>query len=95
MFLGINLKKYKETQDGFKNTVGLVSLTAAIIIVFSILNIFTFGERDKAAETDTSREINTKVLSSLPKGRLNFLKAVKGINYQSVNMKQSAKIQKL
>ena len=89
MFLGINLKKYKETQDGFKNTVGLVSLTAAIIIVFSILNIFTFGERDKAKDSDKSGEINTKVLSSLPKGRLNFFESSEGhklsaIEYEAV-----------
>ena len=67
MFLGINLKKYKETPEGFRNIIGLVGLTAAIIFIFGILNIFTFGERDKAAESDKSRKINTKVLSSLPK----------------------------
>ena len=72
MFLGINLKKYKEIPEGFKNIIGLVVLTVTIIFIFSILNIFTFGERDKAAESDKSQEINTKVLSSLPKGRLNF-----------------------
>ena len=78
MILGINLKKYKQTPKVFKNIIGLVVLTATIIIIFSILNIFTFGERDKAAETDTSREINTKVLSSLPKGRLNFFESSEG-----------------
>ena len=72
MFLEINLKKYKETPEGVQNIIGLVGLTATIIFIFSILNLFTFGERDKAAESDKSREINTKVLSKLPKGRLNF-----------------------
>ena len=78
MSLEFDISKNKLTQEGYKNIAGLVSLTAAIIIVFSILNIFTFGERDKAAETDTSREINTKVLSSLPKGRLNFFESSDG-----------------
>ena len=78
MFLGINLKKYKETPEGFQNIIGLVGLTATIIFIFSILNIFTFGERDKVAESDKSQEINTKVLSSLPKGRLNFFESSEG-----------------
>ena len=78
MFLGISLKKYKETPEGFKNIIGLVVLTVTIIFIFSILNIFTFGERDKAAESDKSREINTKVLSKLPKGRLNFFEGSDG-----------------
>ena len=84
MFLGINLKKYKETPEGFQNIIGLVGLTATIIFIFSILDIFTFGERDKALETDKvaesnkSVEINTKVISSLPKGRLNFFESNDG-----------------
>ena len=32
MLLEINLKKYKETPEGFKKIVGLVGLIAAIII---------------------------------------------------------------
>ena len=63
MFLEINLKKYKETPEGFQNIIVLVGLTATIIFIFSILDIFTFGERDKAAESDKSRKINTKFLS--------------------------------
>ena len=78
MFLEINLKKYKETPEGFQNIIGLVGLTVTIIFIFSILDIFTFGERDKAAESDKSRKINTKVLSSLPKGRLNFFESSDG-----------------
>ena len=61
MFLGINLKKYKETPEGFQNIIGLVGLTATIIFIFSILNIFTFGERDKALETDKVAESNKSV----------------------------------
>ena len=78
MFLEINLKKYKETPEGFQNIIGLVGLTATIIFIFSILNIFTFGEREKTAESDKSREINTKFLSSLPKGKLNIYESSDG-----------------
>ena len=95
MFLGINLKKYKETPEGFQNIIGLVGLTVTIIFIFSILNIFTFGERDKAAKIDESREINTKVLSSLPKGRLNFFESSEGHKLSASDMKQYAKIRKL
>ena len=78
MSLEFDITKNKLTQEGYKNIAGLVSLTAAIIFVFSILNIFTFGERDKAKDSDKSGEINTKVLSSLPKGRLNFFESSEG-----------------
>ena len=80
----INLKKDKETTEDLQNILGLVGLTVTIIFIFSILNIFTFGERDKDAESDKaamgdkSGEINTKVLSKLPKGRLNFFESSEG-----------------
>ena len=63
MSLEFDISKNKVTKEGYKNIAGLVSLTAAIIFVFGLLNIFTFGERDKAAESDKSGEINTKVIS--------------------------------
>ncbi len=78
MSLEFDITKNKLTQEGYKNIAGLVSLTAAIIFLFSILNFFTFGERDKATESDKSGEINTKVISSLPKGRLNFFESTDG-----------------
>ena len=78
MSLEFDITKNKVTQEGYKNIAGLVSLTAAIIFLFSILNFFTFGERDKATESDKSGEINTKVISSLPKGRLNFFESSDG-----------------
>ena len=78
MSLEFDITKNKVTQEGYKNIAGLVSLTAAIIFVFGLLNIFTFGERDKTAESDKSGEINTKVISSLPKGRLNFFESTDG-----------------
>jgi len=83
MLLEINLKKYKETPEGFKKIVGLVGLTAAIIITFIILDIF-FGESektvvsDKTVESDKTAEIDKTLISSLPKGRLNFFESSDG-----------------
>ena len=58
MSLEFDITKNKLTQEGYKNIAGLVSLTAAIIFLFSILNFFTFGERDKATESDKSGELS-------------------------------------
>jgi len=83
MLLEINSKKYKETPEGFKKIVGLVGLTAAIIITFIILDIF-FGGRektvvsDKTVESDKTKEIDKTLISSLPKGRLNFFESSDG-----------------
>jgi len=86
MLLEINLKKYKETPEGFKKIVGLVGLTAAIIITFIILNIF-FGESDKSAKIDKivkidkidkTTESDKTLISSLPKGRLNLFESSDG-----------------
>ena len=79
MLLENNLKKYKETPEGFKKIVGLVGLTATIIFTFIILNIF-FGEikeSDKTAESVNTPEID-KVITSLPRGRLNFYESSEG-----------------
>jgi len=79
MLLEINLKKYKETPEGFKKIVGLVGLTAAIIFTFIILNIFflEIKESDKTTESVKTVEIN-KVITSLPRGRLNFYESREG-----------------
>jgi len=83
MLLENNSKKYKETPEGFKKIVGLVGLTAAIIITFIILNIF-FGESDKTVvsdkivESDKTTESDKTLISSLPKGRLNFFESSDG-----------------
>ena len=83
MLLEINLKKYKETPEGFKKIVGLVGLTATIIFTFFILNIF-FGGRDKTAESDKivesdkTGESDKTVVSSLSKGKLNFYESSDG-----------------
>ena len=83
MLLEINSKKYKETPEGFKKIVGLVGLTAAIIITFIILDIFFGGSEktvvsDKTVESDKTKEIDKTLISSLPKGRLNFFESSDG-----------------
>ena len=83
MLLEINSKKYKETPEGFKKIVGLVGLTAAIIITFIILDIFFGGSEktvvsDKTVESDKTTESDKTLISSLPKGRLNFFESSDG-----------------
>ena len=79
MLLENNLKKYKEAPEAIKQMVGLVGLTTLIIFTFIILNIF-FGEvkeSDKAAESVKTAEID-KVITLLPRGRLNFYESSEG-----------------
>jgi hypothetical protein len=79
MLLENNLKKYKEAPEAIKQMVGLVSLTMLIIFTFIFLNIF-FGEvkvSDKTAGSDKTAEID-KVITSLPRGRLNFYESSEG-----------------
>ena len=83
MLVEINSKKYKETPEGFKKIVGLVGLTAAIIITFFILDIFFGGSdktvvSDKTVERDKTAESNKTLISSLPKGRLNIFESSDG-----------------
>ena len=83
MLLEINSKKYKETPEGFKKIVGLVGLTAAIIFTFIILDIFFGGSEktvvsDKTVESDKTTESYKTLISSLPKGRLNFFESSDG-----------------
>ena len=83
MLLENNLKKYKEAPESIKQIVGLAGLTATIIFTFIILNIF-FGGRDKTAESDKivesdkTGESDKTVVSSLPKGKLNFYESSDG-----------------
>jgi len=74
-----NLKKYKEAPEGIKQIVGLAGLTATIIFTFIILNIFfeEIKESDKTAEIVKTVEID-KVITSLPRGRLNFYESSEG-----------------
>jgi len=79
MLLENNLKKYKEAPEAIKQMVGLVGLTTLIIFTFIFLNIF-FGEikeSDKTAESVKTAEID-KVITSLPRGRLNFYESSEG-----------------
>ena len=85
MLLENNLKKYKDAPEGIKQIVGLVGLTTLIIFTFIILNIF-FGESkesDKTTESvKTTDSVKTaeidKVITSLPRGRLNFYESSEG-----------------
>jgi len=79
MLLENNLKKYKEAPEAIKQMVGLVGLTATIIFTFIILNIFflEIKESDKTAESVNTVEID-KVITSLPRGRLNFYESSEG-----------------
>ena len=80
MLLENNLKKYKEAPESIKQIVGLVGLTAIIIFTFIILNIF-FGEikeRVKIVENSKATEIDNAVITSLPRGRLNFYESSEG-----------------
>jgi len=79
MLLENSLKKYKELPEAIKQIVGLVGLTATIIFTFIILNIF-FGEikeSDKTVEIVKTAEID-KVITLLPRGRLNFYESSEG-----------------
>ena len=76
MLLENNLKKYKEAPEAIKQIVGLVGLTATIIFTFMILNIF-IDVSDKVVENVKTEEIN-EVITSLPRGSLNFYESSEG-----------------
>ena len=76
MLLENNLKKYKEAPESIKQIVGLVGLTATIIFTFMILNIFIVVS-DKVVENVKTEEIN-EVITSLPRGSLNFYESSEG-----------------
>ena len=79
MLLKNNLKKYKEAPEAIKKIVGLVGLTTLIIFTFMFLNIFIveIKESKKTAESVNTAEID-KVITSLPRGRLNFYESSEG-----------------
>jgi len=76
MLLENNLKKYKELPEAIKKIVGLVGLTATIIFTFMIMNSF-IDESEKVEENVKTEEIN-EVITSLPRGRLNFYESTEG-----------------
>ena len=81
MLLENTLKKYKETPEGIKQIVGLAGLTATIIFIFMILNIF-IDENDKTIQNVKTENVKTekinKIITLLPRGRLNFYKSTEG-----------------
>jgi len=79
MLLENNLKKYKEAPEAIKQMVGLVGLTTLIIFTFIILNIFFLETKDsdKTVESVNTAEID-KVITLLPRGRLNFYESSEG-----------------
>jgi len=79
MLLENNLKKYKEAPEAIKQMVGLVGLTILISFTFIFLNIFfvEIKESDKTAESVKTAEID-KVITLLPRGRLNFYESSEG-----------------
>jgi len=79
MLLENNLKKYKEAPEDIKQMDVLVGLTTLIIFTFIILNIL-FQETknsDNTAESVNTAEID-KVITLLPRGRLNFYESSEG-----------------
>ena len=76
MLLENSLKKYKEIPEAIKEILGLVGLTVTIIFTFMIMNTF-IDESEKIEENVKSEEVN-KVVSSLPRGRLNFYESSEG-----------------
>ena len=81
MSLDNNLKKYKQTPEGFRKLVGLAGLLAIIIFTFIILNNIFIKETDMTAETketDKTEESADTIISSLPSGRLNFYESTDG-----------------
>ena len=79
MLLENNLKKYKETPEGFRKLVGLVVLLAIIIFTFIILNNIFVKESEQTAETDKIVESADTIVSSLPSGRLNYYESSDGL----------------
>jgi hypothetical protein len=79
MLLENNLKKYKETPEGFRKLVGLAGLLAIIIFTFIILNNIFIKEIDMTAETDEIEESADTIISSLPRGRLNYYESSDGL----------------
>ena len=79
MLLENNLKKYKETPEGFRKLLSLVGLLAIIIFTFIILNNIFIKESEQIAETDKIVESADTIISSLPRGRLNYYESSDGL----------------
>jgi len=81
MLVENNVKKYKGAPEAIKQMIGLVGLTTLIIFTFIFLNIF-FLEIKESEKTATAESVNIaeidKVITSLPRGRLNFYESGEG-----------------
>jgi len=77
MLLANSLKKYKETPESFKKMLGLVGLTTVIFFTFIILNIF-FLDTKNIVDNNKASESEKKIISALPKGKLNYYKGGDG-----------------
>ena len=73
-----NLKKYKELPEGSKKILGLIGLTATIILTFIIFNNF-IEEGEMIVESDKVAESYEIIVSSLPSGRLNYYESSDGL----------------
>ena len=79
MLLENNLKKYKEAPEAIKKMIGLAGLTATIIFIFIILNIFFLEIKESGKTTESVKTVEIdKVITLLPRGRLNFYESGEG-----------------
>ena len=66
-------QKHNQKSDAIRQISGLVFLTVAIIFIFNVIDLF-FGLDENLAKKNAVVEENEKMISTLPKGRLNFFK---------------------
>ena len=88
MLLDNGIKTFKETFKSYKEMLGLLSLTGTIIITFIVLNVL-FGVNENTQKNNKTGKIDKTIISTLPKGRLNFFKSSDGhqlsqIEYEAV-----------
>ena len=71
------VQKQNQKSDALKQISGLVVLTVAIIFIFNVIDLF-FGLDENLAIKNAVVEENEKMISILPKGRLNFFESQEG-----------------
>ena len=71
------VQKHNQKSDALKQISGLVVLTVAIIFIFNVIELF-FGLDENLAKKNSVVEENEKMISTLPKGRLNFFESQEG-----------------
>ncbi|MEC8185377.1 MAG: hypothetical protein VW809_01150 [Deltaproteobacteria bacterium] len=70
-------QKHNQKSDAIRQISGLVFLTVAIIFIFNVIDLF-FGLDENLAKKNAVVEENEKMISTLPKGRLNFFESQEG-----------------